>query len=198
MTTPGSAGRPSVTEQRRKQIVEAFLSLVAERGLEGVGLADVAASAGVQQTNIRHFVGNREDLIVAAIDELSRGFASELQQMSQGDLDIATLLRWFFGPREEYSTQDLAYSLLEPEAIRNPKSIDAVKRIWALTLTILEDGLRRSYPDAATTRIRDTAYVLACMAETNGTLQRLGYPRSRGKAAQKAAWLLAEQLRDGG
>lgn len=188
-------GRPSVFEQRRMQIIDAFLQLVAQRGLEGVGLADVAAVSGVQQTNIRHFVGNRDDLVIASIEELTRRYKRDLEELSSDEPDMTMLMRWYFGSRDEYSTEDAAYFLLASEATRNPKTVHTIEDIWALTLGSLEVGLRRSYPHASTARIRDTAYVLACLAETNGTLQRLGYPRSRAQAAQKAAWLIIDQLK---
>jgi hypothetical protein len=43
------AGRPSVAPQRRAEIVDAFIRLVAERGLEAVTLDRVAAEAGVRR-----------------------------------------------------------------------------------------------------------------------------------------------------
>ena len=73
VTTPGRrVGRPSLQDQREREIVWAFIELVADKGLEHVSLDDVAARAGVQRAALRHFVGNREDLISAAIAKITR------------------------------------------------------------------------------------------------------------------------------
>ena len=188
--------RPLVSHDRRKRIIDAFITLVAERGLEDVKLADIAAASGVQQTNIRHFIGNRDDLIVAVIHDLMRRYEEGFAEMSKGEPDIAMMLRLFFGLREEYSAEDRAYQLLEREAARNPATRGLIKHGWALTLGALEEALRRSYPRASTADIRDTAYIVACMAETNTALQELGYPRARARSAEKAARILVERLAD--
>ena len=63
-----------VAPERRRQIVDVFIDLVAERGLEGVTVDVVATTAGVQRAAVHHYVGNREDLIAAASEELSRRY----------------------------------------------------------------------------------------------------------------------------
>ena len=68
---PQRVGRPSVRDERRKQIVDSFIELVAVKGLEHVSLDEVAGKAGVQRAALRHFVGNRDELTAAAIIEIT-------------------------------------------------------------------------------------------------------------------------------
>ncbi len=55
---PTGAGRPSRTEERRLEILEAFGRCVARSGLEATTLEDVAREAGLQRAMIRHHVGD--------------------------------------------------------------------------------------------------------------------------------------------
>lgn len=76
-----TAGRPSVAQQRRAQIVDAFISLLGEAPTVNVAITEVATRAGVSRTAIAHFVGDRDDLIAAA--------TAELQDRYQQALDVA-------------------------------------------------------------------------------------------------------------
>ncbi len=55
--------RPSKKEERTEQILQAFQRCVARYGLEGSSLERVAEESGLQRSLVRHFVGNRNELI---------------------------------------------------------------------------------------------------------------------------------------
>lgn len=180
--------------KRRGQIVDAFLSLVVKQGLEQVNLADVAAASGVQQAAIRHFVGNRDDLIVAAIDELNRRYLAGCYAVAAESPDIETLVRMFFDPSVSHDPDAIAFFHLVPESFHREVTLAAVKEAYEIFLRVIADGLRRSYPDAGEARIRDTAYAIGCLMEMNGTLQRMGFPRARATGAATAALVLSREL----
>lgn len=180
--------------KRRGQIVDAFLSLVVKQGLEQVNLADVAAASGVQQAAIRHFVGNRDDLIVAAIDELNRRYLAGCYAVAAESPDIETLVRMFFDPSVSHDPDAIAFFHLVPESFHREATLAAVKEAYEIFLRVIADGLRRSYPDAGEARIRDTAYAIGCLMEMSGTLQRMGFPRARATGAATAALVLAREL----
>ena len=54
--------------ERREQILDATLRLVARNGFAGVTLRDVAAEVGVVHGLIRHYFATREQLVAAAFD----------------------------------------------------------------------------------------------------------------------------------
>lgn len=58
--------RPSVAAERRKQIIEATLQTIMERGIGGATLDRIAETAGMSRGHVRHFVGNRDRLLVDA------------------------------------------------------------------------------------------------------------------------------------
>lgn len=183
-------GRPSMRLERRRQIVSAFIDLVAERGLERVTLADVAEAAGVQRAQLRHFIGNREDLVLAAVDELTRRYEVSAARMGVGEEPtIDQLISLLFSDElsRDQPVETAAFDALLAEAVLHPDGRGAVVGGYDMLLGQLASALRREYPGAPIARIRDLAYVVLCLVEQNTTLQQLGYPRVRQLAARNAA-----------
>lgn len=198
-TTPTPAdshhrvGRPSVQDERRRQIVDAFIELVAISGLEHVSLDDVAAKAGVQRAALRHFVGNRDELVRAAITEITRLALLDLQT----PLPFGEVITALFNPArmQSFDIPTRAWHELMPEAMRSADTRAVIKKCYDKLLAHITRGLREEYPKATPADITDTAYAIACMAEHNYTFQRIGYPRARCKGLQESALALAESLR---
>lgn len=177
---------------RASQIVDAFIELVAAHGLEHVSLDDVATKAGVKRAALRHFVGNREDLIDAAITEITR---RAVEDLGEATAFTGLMNRLFSHQRiRQYSAESYAWNALLPEATRSVRSRRIVKQGWERLITAIADALRRDHPQATEADIRDTAYAIACLAEQNWIFQEVGLPRARSAAAKSAALTLAAQL----
>ena len=69
--------RLSIKEQRAKEIINAFERCIASNGISGAQLEKIAAESGIQRPALRHFIGNRDRLIL----ELTRSIAEEYKQM---------------------------------------------------------------------------------------------------------------------
>lgn len=182
-------GRPSVALERRRQILGAFIVLVGERGLEHVSMDDVAAAAGVRRAALHHFVGSRDDLIAAAVEELCIRYTL-LVRTAVGQVPTATgLVNMLFSHEwtRDQNAEDVAFDLLLGEAIRNPRTREMIKGAYDLMLGEIALALRRQYPTATEARLRDAAYVIACLVEQNISFQQLGFPRARHDAARAAA-----------
>lgn len=74
-------GRPSMQKQREAEVLDAFMSVVARYGVEGATLERVADASGLKRPLIRHYLGNRDEMVhalakyvvdrqIAAINEL--------------------------------------------------------------------------------------------------------------------------------
>lgn len=189
---PRRIGRPSLKDQRRREIVEAFIELVAAHGLEHVSLDDVAADAGVQRAALRHFVGNRDQLIEAAIAEITRLALAGLEVR----LSLTEVIAMLFDPgrMKSFDVGERTWSELLPEAMRSPDTRAVIKECYDELIALISHALRRQHPTATRSQIADTAYAIACMAEHNYVFQRLGYPLARCKGLKEAALALAERL----
>lgn len=73
MTTEGAATRRMSSEDRRDQLSDTALAVVAEQGYTGLTLEAVAERAGVTRNLLYHyFPRGRIDLFLAAVDEAGR------------------------------------------------------------------------------------------------------------------------------
>lgn len=67
-------GRPPLVADRRQELVEAAFRTIAERGLEGLRLREVASAAGVDHSTIHHYFATKQDLLAAVVDFATRPF----------------------------------------------------------------------------------------------------------------------------
>ena len=63
---------------KRKELARAALSVIGETGLEGLRLVDVGKAAGATTGTVTHYLGDKNAVLVAALDEvahrINRGF----------------------------------------------------------------------------------------------------------------------------
>lgn len=198
MSTPSSPrGRPSLAVTRRQEAITAFLSLIAERGLDTVTLDDVAHRAGMQRSVIRHYVGNRNELVVAALDELVDGYRSSVVETIGESPSIDVLLDHLFGAHwyRDQSTADRALDVLFHEASRSEAMRERLKTAYASLVTVVADALLLDANERSASLTSDeahaTAYAIVCLAEHNVDLQSLGFDPSNATSAHRAARMLA-------
>ncbi|MEM9203977.1 MAG: TetR/AcrR family transcriptional regulator [Actinomycetota bacterium] len=177
-------GRPSVVDERRGQIVDAFIELIAERGDPNPTVADIAARAGVHRSAVRHFVGNKTALVAAAIDEIWWRYAQSYRDRVGPDDTIDDLVEHLFS--DDYVWQHVRLDgVLSTLATATPHDEAATERIRAEyqgTLDAIVALLGNDEPAGVA-----AAYQLICLAEHNVTMQRLGFDPSFGQAALEAA-----------
>lgn len=58
---------------RRPQILDAFAACVARYGIDGSTLDRVAEEAGVTRALVRHYLGNRDEVVVALAEHHGHG-----------------------------------------------------------------------------------------------------------------------------
>lgn len=186
---PVRVGRPSKATERRAEIVDAFIRLVAVHGLEGVTLDDVASEAGVKRAAARHFVGNRPELIAAAVEELTRRYRTTVAEAVGEAPSIERLIDALFGRVWVHDLSDVshAFDALMQEAARHAPTRVLVKQAYEVLLDEIAKALERSRPSMSAAERRDAAYAIACLAEHNALMQQLGFPAARSAAAKQCA-----------
>ena len=75
--------RPSLKNARTEEIFDALMRTVARYGLEGATLARIAEEAGIARPLLRHYLGNREDMIAQFLGHVMERF----QQLTQSLFD---------------------------------------------------------------------------------------------------------------
>lgn len=192
-------GRKSLATERRAQILEAFSVCLRQHGLEGCTLERVAQEAGVQRSIIRHYIGNRDDLVTAAVEHIIGDYVSELVEsfnnLPQADR-VPALLDYLFSPEtgSEIGDFDILINALWASHERDPHTRSLLLDLHLELESLIDGALRTVYPGAESQRRRDTAYSLLCLFDSTWSLASLGFPQSRFAAARRTAEQLINSL----
>ncbi|MBO2459938.1 TetR/AcrR family transcriptional regulator [Actinomadura violacea] len=76
-------------EQRRQEIADAVLAVVADGGVQAVSLAEVAARAGVSAGRVQHYFPAKRQLIEAAFERGNELSSARIRARAGADLDAA-------------------------------------------------------------------------------------------------------------
>ncbi|MHC4046822.1 TetR/AcrR family transcriptional regulator [Bradyrhizobium sp. 23AC] len=87
-------------EEAERRLLTAAAEIIAERGVEGLTLADVGVAAGYSRGLPAHYYGNKNGLLEAVASYIADGFANRLDQGSRFKPGLPTLL----GAAENYLT----------------------------------------------------------------------------------------------
>ena len=67
--------RPSLKETRTEELLDAFMRCVARYGIDGSTLERISEEAGVGRPLLRHYLGNREEMVSALLNHVLEKFA---------------------------------------------------------------------------------------------------------------------------
>jgi AcrR family transcriptional regulator len=179
---------------RRRQVLDAFIELIAVGGLESVTLDDVAGLAGVQRSAIRHYIGNRPDLVEAATERLTERYVDAFRSAVGADPSSREIVKFLFAG--EWSTamgeEDRALGVLFQEAARNTNTRHLLKLAYQALLDEVAGAIRRDQP-CTDEKAAAVAYQIICLAEHNIDMQFLGFASEYAVQAQNLAHSLISQ-----
>ena len=193
-------GRKDLTEQRHEDILDAFERCLIKYGLEESTLERVAQEAGKSRNIIRHYIGNREDLIAAFVERI----LSRIKQISEEILAdtpkqklIPNVLDFLFEERKADAPPDLGERMLGGMwhiREQSPKVQAALLNFYQEFEKILTDGLSQLYPNVSAKKCQEVAYSIICLAETNWVLGSVGVDVSHTHMARRSAEYLLSVL----
>lgn len=190
--------RPSLKDQRSEQILDAYLTCVARFGLEGATQERIAAEAQVKRPLLRHYLGNRDDMIAALTRHVVHGFAQTtdaIRQYLSASNDPADLLDVLFADGEEVDPRlMLAYQALVTAIADHPGLRDPLMRCLTGYLDVIEAALRRYAPHAPEARVRSVTQGIAAAAVNLESLSPLDPPGEWRDELRGAAQLLIASL----
>jgi len=146
----------------KQRIEQAALQLFAAKGFEGTGIRDIADRAGLSTAALYHYMGSKEELLVAfmveSMTELTRVALAALEGAGDPAAQLAALVRTHVG----FHTLDAQRSLVADDELRAVSDAaftkvmqlrDGYERLWAETLEHGERSGEFSYADARITRL---------------------------------------------
>jgi AcrR family transcriptional regulator len=97
--------RASVATERREQIIDATMTTIAEHGIRGATLDRIADAVGMSRGHVRHFVGNRDQLLLDTAITVFADATGEVGSILPGTVtDIGGAIDYLFGP--EFNSPD--------------------------------------------------------------------------------------------
>ncbi|WP_326731765.1 helix-turn-helix domain-containing protein [Streptomyces phaeochromogenes] len=191
-------GRRSMAAERRQQVMEAASRCMARNGLAGTTLEKIAEESGLSRSHIRHYVGNRDDLLLALVDWVQerddRAFAAAVEQ-APPEQRLAVAMdhlfgAWFLGAGDEGAViLELVRAGQSDDTLR-----EAVMSGYRLMLAAIDSGLAAEFPESTPVVRRGTAYGLLCLALGNAMMSDLDRPLGSGGLIRVAGEALVAQL----
>ncbi len=194
-------GRPSVTEQRRKEVLDAFVHCVACYGLNGATLERIAEQSGLKRPLIRHHLGNREQMVEALVLHVVASFNQQSLQMQAylaGKDRLPTLLDLLFA-QDTVTDKDLvlAFAALTAQAGQDDTMRAALLDSLSTFEAILRKELELAYPQAANKQHAAVAQALMALYFNLDSLSPLQPPQQWRESSRHAAELLITLLKAG-
>jgi AcrR family transcriptional regulator len=190
-------GRPSLTRERRRQIVEAFLECVAEEGMRRATIVAVANRLGLDRTTIHHYFRTREELVGAAMEQViasyRRGADAALLETAPKERASA-LLDHLFGAG--FNDPTLAAVLLEFSVVArtDAKTMRQLRRAYRAFEDAVLGELEKCYSRTPARDLRRIAYAIVQLSEGSSAFREMGFASDRSAAARGAARSLLREL----
>jgi len=139
-------------DERPRELIDAALSVFAERGYHNTRLDDVAEAAGVTKGTIYHYFDTKEDLLLNVIEHyqtLAFGRVEDVLQNTRlaASTRIRLLIRKMFSVGEGRSRSLLALLVRgiahEVPRVHEQWLKDGPVRLWSLVAELVEEGKER-------------------------------------------------------
>ncbi|OUR96008.1 hypothetical protein A9Q81_13190 [Gammaproteobacteria bacterium 42_54_T18] len=171
-------GRKSLKTERVTQILDAFERCMEQKGLESTTLDNVAKEAGVARRIIRHYVGNRDELIQTAVDRIIDKFSDQVFDViesSESDNRFDSGLNYIFSSDFNALPINRLVAALLPVSLHDERVQQAVKKIYDAFHTGLDQELANHLPLAPESKRSDVAYSIMCLAFGGGWMGNIGF-----------------------
>ncbi|KPD11332.1 TetR/AcrR family transcriptional regulator [Phaeobacter sp. 11ANDIMAR09] len=190
--------RPSLKDQRSEQILDAYLTCVARYGLDGATQERIATQAGVKRPLLRHYLGNKDEMIAALATHVVAEYAA-LTAFVQGELTAVEtpqdLVAYLYqedpasDPRLMLAWQALTVAVADYPDMREPLLDSLAQFVDTIAAT-----LNRVAPQAGLARIRAVTQGIVAPYVTLDSISPLNPPENWRAEMRHAALILAASL----
>ena len=194
--------RPSLKSIRRDEILEAFSECVSRFGLDGATQERIAEAAGVKRSILRHYLGNRDEMIAALVDHMAAQFDAQTVALNRalpkvGRIDVLLDLLFGFHQATPANTV-LAFQAIVASADRIPRARTVMLSCIARFLSFVEDELSAAYPRATAPEISSAAFGLVSLYFNLDSLAPLQPPEAWRTSSQRVARAVIQSLGENG
>jgi TetR/AcrR family transcriptional regulator, transcriptional repressor of bet genes len=136
--------RPSNTEERRQQIVQGLLRVMAERGYERASIAEIAKAAGLSPGLVHYHFTQKQEVLLALVEQLAeRGRERVRRRLEKAGPEprarMEAFLDAFLSTGEDADPGAVsAWVTISAEAVRQPEVREAYEKVVRADLGQLE------------------------------------------------------------
>ncbi|QRK08195.1 TetR family transcriptional regulator [Archangium violaceum] len=153
--------RPSNTEERRQQIVEGMLRVMAERGYERASISEIARAAGLSPGLVHYHFTEKQEILLTLVEQLAgrvreRVKARVERVRSGARAQVDAFIDAYLATGDDADPASVAaWVTISAEAVRQPEVRAAYEKVVRSDLEFLEElvatriGRRRSRAVAA-------------------------------------------------
>lgn len=183
--------RPSVADVRTRQIVDATIRAIGTHGITGASLDRIAEEAGMSRGHVRHFVGNRDELLRETARRFYFDGTDETSILPAGTTTLSQAFDFLFGPVFTAPGSDNAVVFGFVEASRrDPAIAQVLAAAYKGTEAALAQMVAAEHPGVDRARCESAAYGVVAIALHNVFLADI----ESSDAGTDAARAAAEQL----
>ncbi|WP_085299576.1 TetR/AcrR family transcriptional regulator [Cognaticolwellia mytili] len=149
--------RPSMAGQRKEEILDALEICILEKGIQATSLEYLAETAKMKRTILRHYIGNRDEIICALSARWTAAYAQQWQDTltwlptnNRADALIDIL---FSSRSSEHINKTIIGEALFSEAKRLPEIKLDQEKIMAEFTSHLITELSSQYPNAVDEKV---------------------------------------------
>jgi TetR/AcrR family transcriptional regulator, transcriptional repressor of aconitase len=172
------------------------MACLIESGVDGTTLDAIAERAGVTRGLVRHYLGNREDVLRSLGAHVRDRYAAWLQDLVSARPPDERLEAVIDALLSEAEPRDL-YQLLTAlfaAASRDPQVTAMLRDLYREFERTIDSELAAARPRAEPQARRQVSFAILCLSAASSDFQMLGFPRDRTAAARTAAMWLIESL----
>ncbi len=190
-------GRPSLADERRPQILDAVIRCMLRSGVSGATVAAVADEAGVQPSIIRHYVGNRDDFIGAAVQralaDVTTAVIEPIATLPPAERLDAQLDLMFGGPLDAPGINQLIDQLVA-DSYLSERTRTALAGLYRDFQHLLLENLGAAHPHASDRMLRQAATAVLALAHAGATFTWLDFDADSAGDNRSSARILVQAL----
>lgn len=189
-------GRPSLAAERRPQLLQAYAECLVRYGVDGTTLDRVAKEAGVTRGLVRHYLGNREEVVRALGDWVREGYLDFFREAMARDADrdpIEALLdvTLYEQPQRFYAVLDALFA----EAGRDEYVASVLRDVYKAFFRWVDAVLAGALPDADPVARRQVVLAIMSFGWAETGYEVIGFRPSRRRDFRALAERLIDTLR---
>jgi AcrR family transcriptional regulator len=186
--------RPSMAEQRKEEILDAFELCILEKGIQATSLEFIAEKAKMKRTILRHYLGNKDEIIAALSQRWALKYQLQWQQTLAWLPDnqrVEAIIEILFTPRTaEYVNETIIGEALFSEAKRLESIKQDQHKNIAAFIHILTTELCAQFPSIDNEKLVLVAYSIHANYLVSESLLPLGLQSEVAKLKQASLLII--------